>query len=305
MKQNTKKTILIVDDTKINLEILIELLDDAYDIVVSLSGKRALEIVQNTKIDLILLDILIPDIDGYEVCKVLKADPNTQSIPVIFITANTDEASIQTAYEVGGIDYITKPVKSLELLARVKTQLNMQALLQELEESHESMKLLASQDHMTKLYNRRYFSDVSQKIAELSLRNNKHLSIVMLDIDNFKNINDTYGHHIGDEVIITLADTLKKYSRQSDIVCRFGGEEFLILLPETDLEGSYVIAEKIRSSVAKIAFSVANEETLSFTISAGVSEFTKEQTNLEECINNADEALYEAKESGRNRVCKR
>ena len=305
MSHSTKKKILIVDDSKINIDILIELLDDKYELLVSLSGRRALEILNSEYVDLILLDILMPDMSGYDVCKVLKTQEKTKSTPVIFITANSDEESIDLAYESGGIDYVTKPFKALELLARIKTQLNMQDLFNDLEESHNQLKLLASQDHMTKLYNRRYFSEISTTILELAIRHQKPLSLMMIDIDKFKKINDTYGHHIGDIVIISLANTLKELSRKSDIVCRFGGEEFLILLPETDIVGADSIAEKIRKSVEETLVDIEEDQRLKYTISTGISEVKiKEETNLEETIQRADEALYKAKEGGRNRVCK-
>lgn len=301
--KNSKKTILIVDDTKINIDILIELLDDTYDVVVSLSAKRALEIVEELHVDLILLDILMPDINGYDVCRVLKTNEKTKNIPVIFITANTDEESIDLAYQVGGIDYITKPFKALELLARVKTQFNMQKLIEDIEESHKELQLLASQDHMTKLYNRRYFADVSVNILDLAKRNSKVFSLLMLDIDKFKKINDTYGHHVGDEVIIALANILKSSNRKSDIACRFGGEEFLILLPETNMDGALVIAEKIRKLVEDLSVEV-EDQTISFTVSIGVAEINLEHENdLEPLIQRADAGLYKAKEGGRNRVC--
>ncbi len=305
MITKTKKTILIVDDTKINIDILLELLGDTYDILVSLNGTRALEIIDENHVDIILLDILMPDINGYDVCRVLKSKEKTKHIPVIFITANTDEESIENAFEVGGIDYITKPFKALELLARLRTHLNMQELLKELEDSHKDLELLASQDHMTKLYNRRYFSEISMKILELAKRNKKDLSVLMLDIDKFKNVNDTYGHHVGDDVIIALANVLKNLSRNSDVACRFGGEEFLILLPETNLEGAYAIGEKIRKHVEDLVIKLENQETLKFTISAGVAQIDSEnELNLEKTIQRADDALYEAKEGGRNKVCK-
>jgi len=304
MKTNKKKTVLIVDDTKINIDILIELLDNRYDILVSLNGTRALELIDQNHIDIILLDILMPDINGYDLCRILKAQENTRNIPVIFITANSDEESIDTAFEVGGIDYITKPFKALELLARLKTHLNTQELLLDLEKSHKELELQASQDHMTKLYNRRYFSEISNKVMQLAVRNKKPLSILMLDIDKFKNINDTYGHPVGDEVIIALANTLRDISRLSDIACRFGGEEFLILLPETSAEGAMVIGEKIRKFVEDLVINTQDNISIKFTISIGIAEFDREnELNLEKSIQRADEALYDAKKGGRNRVC--
>jgi len=194
------KTILIVDDTVENLDILAELLVQ-YQVVDAISGEDALNILLNEQVDLILLDIIMPDMDGYEVCRRLKSNPDTKDIPIIFITAKTDEESIERAYEVGGADYVTKPSLPKELKARVKKELQIQDMMNEL-------RILASTDSMTKLYNRRYFSKISNHILDLARRERSDLSIIMLDIDKFKNINDTYGHKVGDEVIIALANKL-------------------------------------------------------------------------------------------------
>ena len=232
------ETILIVDDTVSNLDILSELLKD-YDVIESTNGHEALEIVNDEDVDLILLDIMMPDIDGHEVCQALKNNPKTEDIPIIFITAKTDEESIEKAYNVGGSDYITKPFKTKELLARVKRELKIQKLQNEL-------KLLASTDPMTQLYNRRHFTQLSNQTIDLAQRNNQNISLIILDIDKFKNINDTYGHQIGDEVIMSLSNILKQNSRKGDIVCRYGGEEFVIMLPNSNLDSAYRVAEDIR-----------------------------------------------------------
>jgi len=298
------KNILVVDDTEINIDILVELLSDNYDVLVALDGQSALDIIRDAKIDLILLDIMMPNMSGYEVCKILKKNEVTKNIPVIFITAKVDEDSIEKAYSIGGIDYVTKPFKPKELLARVKTQLDLQKLIQDLKESQDELKLLASTDSMTKLYNRRYFSTISEHILELAKRDNISTSLIMLDIDKFKNINDTYGHKVGDDVIISLAQKLKEWTRKSDIICRFGGEEFVILLPETNIDGALVISEKIRQIVEDEVINLEFGRELKFTVSIGVSEVKNEEdVNIEASIQRADEALYEAKQSGRNKVC--
>jgi len=166
------------------------------------------------------------------------------------------------------------------------------------------LKGLASEDPMTGLYNRRFFMTSSSNILELARRDMSDTSVIMLDIDKFKNVNDTYGHQVGDEVIIALSDILKKYTRQSDIICRFGGEEFIILLPETKIEGAVIIAEKLRSCIENNEIELSNNETLHFTSSFGVSEVDiKNDTNVDSPIKRADAALYEAKNGGRNRVC--
>ena len=291
-----EKTILIVDDTVENLDILAALLKE-YDIIDATSGEDALDILEeDDSIDLILLDIMMPEMDGFEVCQKIKQNPKTKDIPIIFITAKTDENSIEKAYDIGGADYVTKPFKPKELLARVKRELELQDLQTEL-------KLLASTDSMTKLYNRRYFTKTSKHILDLAKRENQDISLIMLDIDKFKTINDTYGHDVGDEVIISLANELISTQRSSDVVCRFGGEEFVILLPNTPIEGAVHTAENIRKNIENIILEINNKQ-ISFTVSIGVSSIKQDETNIEKALKRADEALYSAKENGRNKVCK-
>ena len=290
------KTILIVDDTVENLDILAELLEQ-YDVIDAISGEDALMILEDTKVDLILLDIMMPKMDGFEVCNKLKSNKTTKDIPVIFITAKTDEKSIEKAYEVGGTDYVTKPFKPRELLSRVKKELEYKAMVEEL-------KLLASTDPMTKLYNRRYFTKISEHTLDLSKREKQNLSVIMLDIDKFKNINDTYGHGVGDEVIINLANKLIDHQRKSDVVCRYGGEEFVILLPNTSLDGAKIVAEKIRQDIESLTMKFPLNGDLKFTVSLGISQVNIEsENNIELALKRADDALYTAKESGRNSVC--
>jgi len=298
------KNILVVDDTETNIDILIGLLGDTYEVLVALDGESALEIVQEENIDLVLLDIMMPDMDGYEVCERLKADESTKNIPIIFITAKTDEDSIEKAYDIGGVDYVSKPFKPKELLARVKSQLQIQKLIQDLEESQEELKVLASTDPMTKLYNRRYFSKVSENIFEVAKRDKDEISIIMLDIDKFKNVNDTYGHKIGDEVIIALSNKLQNIQRKSDVVCRYGGEEFIILLPKTSIDGAKIVAQNIRKDVESLIINLEENKELKFTVSLGVSSIDmQKETSIEASLKRADDALYDAKEGGRNKVC--
>jgi polar amino acid transport system substrate-binding protein len=166
------------------------------------------------------------------------------------------------------------------------------------------LKILVATDSMTKLYNRRYFEDSAEQFLQLAKRNNTDLSLIMLDVDNFKKVNDTYGHKVGDIVLIKLAEILQDLSRKSDIICRFGGEEFLILLPQTDLEGTKFMAEKIRAYIEEFALQLDTANQLKFTVSLGVSQVDIFQDkNIEDGIKRADDALYDAKNSGKNRVC--
>lgn len=176
-------------------------------------------------------------------------------------------------------------------------------LLETIDKKTKELQLLASVDPMTKLYNRRYLSDTSEYIMELSKRNKTPLSIIMIDIDFFKKINDKHGHKAGDAIIIEMASTLKSMIRASDIACRFGGEEFLVLLPETDLDAAIRVAQKIRKAVEHLVVAIGSEHKQSFTVSCGVSNVSvSKEKNIEPAINRADQALYEAKENGRNKV---
>ena len=296
-------TILIVDDTETNVDILVELLSERYEIVVALDGESALEILDDQTIDLMLLDIMMPKMDGYEVCKRVKQNPDTRDIPVIFITAKIDENSIEKAYDAGGIDYVTKPFKPKELFARIKTQLHLRALIRELEISKEALKRLSELDPMTNLCNRRYFTHMSKNVLALAKRDRSDLSIIMLDIDKFKRINDSYGHKVGDEVLIAFADILLKMIRKSDYACRFGGEEFVVMLPETPLEGAMEIAEKIRKKVEAFSLYTETHQKVMITVSLGVTIVdTLHDIYIESAIQRADDALYRAKKGGRNQV---
>jgi diguanylate cyclase (GGDEF)-like protein len=289
------ETILIVDDTKANIHILIELLGEKYDILISRCGADAIDMAKEEKPDLILLDIIMPQMDGFDVCRELKNSTETKDIPVIFLTAQSDEDSIEKAYDTGGIDYVTKPFRPKELIARVNRELELVRLQNEL-------KLLASTDPMTKLYNRRFFIQTSEHIVELAKRDKQEVALIMIDIDRFKTINDTYGHAIGDKVIVEFSKILKEVQRKSDIVCRFGGEEFVALLPKTDSDGAKIVAEKIREKTESTTLQLLNSE-LRFTVSLGISTIKIEsEISIESALQRADTALYRAKNSGRNRA---
>ncbi|MFA6137548.1 MAG: diguanylate cyclase [Sulfurimonas sp.] len=287
-----KRTILAVDDTETNIDILLNLLGDDYDITVALSGESALEIANTEPLDLILLDIMMPQMDGYEVCEILKANDKTKDIPVIFITAKTDEDSIEKAYEVGGIDYVTKPFKPRELTARVKTQLNLKFLIEDLE-------FIASYDQMTGIYNRRKFFELAEKRFEL---NADDMYVAMIDIDKFKLINDTYGHPTGDAVINKVTQTIGEHLDSESIFGRLGGEEFAIVCNNKSLDEITKKLELIRTAVSSFELCSDNNKNIKCTISTGYAKAKSETKNLDALLKEADIALYEAKGSGRNRI---
>ncbi len=292
MIQERKNTILIVDDTKVNVDILLNLLNNKYNIMVALDGKSALEIVETEVIDLVLLDIMMPGMSGYEVCQTLKSQSSTRDIPVIFITAKSDEESIEEGFKVGGIDYITKPFKFLELLARVKTQIRLKCLVDNLE-------YMASHDEMTGVYNRRKFFQEATKHFE-KLKNN--LYAIMIDIDKFKSVNDTYGHSVGDKVIKMMTKIVKKNMLEGSIFGRIGGEEFALLCYVSHEKEIIKNLEDIRLSIEKCEVKIDDGNIIKFTISGGMAKSSKNTNTLDLLLKKADRAMYEAKDSGRNKA---
>jgi diguanylate cyclase (GGDEF)-like protein len=285
-----KATILIVDDVKLNIQILTAILKDLYQIIIAVNGKQAIELVNNKPdIDLILLDIEMPVMGGFEACEHLKNDPKTEHIPIIFITANTDEEDEERGLELGAIDYITKPIRQSIVCARVKTHIT-------LKQQYDLLRSLAVKDQLTGLYNRHYLLDVACKKISQSVRHNYDLSLLLLDIDHFKHINDTYGHPMGDKILIAVAKTLLQQCRKEDAVIRFGGEEFIVVLEHSDKENSKVKAEQIRHAIELL-----QPENIKVTISIGLTQMQGDE-NIEKMISRADIALYKAKENGRNCV---
>lgn len=225
------------------------------------------------------------------------------SDPIIHLAHDTKDITKYKSDIKTNITEIDMLLENFSIMIDTVT-LNHDNLEKQVEERTKELKLLASIDPLTKLYNRRYFTEVSGNILDLTKRNKQSLSIVMIDIDKFKNVNDTYGHNLGDNVLVLVSKKLQETSRESDIICRWGGEEFVILLPDTNIEGAVVIAEIIRIEIEKMSILIYNNKELKFTVSIGVSQVKNEKDiNIETSINKADKALYEAKESGRNKVC--
>ena len=287
-------TILIVDDVQANITILERTLASVgYNISVAFNGQKALDLVPKLKPDLILLDIMMPGIDGYEVCRRLKQSDVSKYIPVIFITAKGDTESIVEGFDVGAVDFIMKPFKVKEVCARVHTHLTLSAALKKLIQDSET-------DPLTGLFNRRTFLKRIEEEAMRFRRYQKPFSILFGDIDFFKKINDTYGHAAGDAVLINISNILKTEKREIDQVARWGGEEFLILLPETDVAGAVQHGNKIREMISAKPFIYEGQE-INITMSFGVSIYNGD-TSIEKTIDLADQRLYRAKESGRNKV---
>ncbi|MGQ3684075.1 MAG: diguanylate cyclase [Candidatus Loosdrechtia sp.] len=294
------ETILIVDDVPANIKILGELLKKLYKVLVASNAQKAIQIARNELPDLILMDVMMPEMDGFTTCKILKARPETANIPVIFITALTETEDIVKGFESGGQDYITKPLNPPELFARIQTHLELKKSREDLQRYARELESLARTDYLTNLMNRRCMMERMQEEVVRCQRHGNRFSLAIADVDNFKKINDTYGHDCGDQVLKHFAFILKDSIRMTDISSRWGGEEFVLLFPETDIRGAKTVCEKIRGVVAGSSFCYGNQ-FITITATFGVSEF-KAGGTINAMIKSADEALCYGKTAGKNCV---
>ena len=297
--KDKKPTVLIVDDMTTNLLLLSDLLKEQYQIKVAKNGKKALEIVYSSnEIDIILLDIMMPDIDGYEVCKELKNNNQTKNIPIIFVTAKDNDADEEYGLNLGAIDYITKPFNKAIVKLRIRNHLDMKLKSDMLEE-------LSMYDGLTNIPNRRYFDERFESTYKEAKRESKTFSIIMIDIDFFKLYNDNYGHGKGDETLKKVAQILQKtLKRPTDLVARYGGEEFVVLLQESNQEDVEIVANNLLQAVRdlNIEHNYSSVEQI-ITVSIGVAyKNAKSDLGKVQLLVAADEALYNVKRNGRNSI---
>lgn len=326
--------IVVIDDNPANLRLLVELLSEqGYRVRPARDGTTAIEAIKASLPDLILLDILMPQLDGYEICQKLKADPQTQEIPIIFLSAFNDGLDKAKAFAIGGADYITKPFEIEEVLARIANQLSLRSLHQQLKWQNEKLRQeicirqeieqelrksqdaleqanlqlenLATTDSLTQIANRRQFDRCLEEEWFRLKREKLPLSLVFCDVDYFKQYNDSYGHLAGDRCLKVIARAIDfQVRRQGDLLARYGGEEFAVILPNTDCLGAIQVAESMRAIVQQMQITHARSRASNFvTISLGVSSIVPtEALSAQHLIATADTALYQAKEKGRNRV---
>lgn len=296
----TKAKILVVDDQPANVQILAESLQTEYDVRIANNGEKALQIVhKNEKPDLILLDVMMPDLDGFEVCRRLKSHEDTRQIPVIFITAKNNALDEELGLKIGAIDYISKPFSIPVVCARVANHILLKQRADLLYE-------LASIDPLNHLANRRQLDSMLDKEWRWAQRTDTELSVLMVDIDHFKLYNDHYGHGAGDECLKLVADTLRaSLVRPRDFVARYGGEEFIGILPSTSCEGAKTTAERLRIGVENLriphAYSSAGP-VLSISVGCATARPSLKELDARELIVRADTQLYQSKKNGRNRV---
>ena len=296
--QNSGK-ILVIDDDAIFTEKIGILFDQELSVISAETGEEGITIAQSELPDLILLDIRMPDMDGYETCRQLQANPATAAIPIIFLTVKNDSINEAMGLELGAIDYIAKPIVPRVIKARVKNHLTQKRQRDELEN-------LSVIDALTGIANRRRLEEYLETEWRRAARNKYAISLMMIDIDNFKSFNDTYGHQAGDDCLRHVANAIAASpQRPSDLVARYGGEEFCVVLPDTPKDPALDMAERVRESVENLAIvNSGSPEYDVVTVSVGVATATPpdEKIGYEGLIKIADEHLYHAKESGRNRA---
>lgn len=297
--------VLVVDDSAAIREQVVRtlrevgLFDQYYEAKDGLEGFKTLI---ESKADLVICDVDMPRMDGFKFLQLVESRPELLGVPIIMLTGMMDFNSKIRGLEQGASDYLTKPFDSGELVARVKVQLKIKSLQDELKRANELLKRLTNIDHLTNLFNRRYLAEILEGEFFRARRNKDCLSLVMVDIDYFKNVNDTYGHQNGDVVLAAVANLAQRQLRAYDSAARYGGEEFVLLIPGTPLDGAVMVAERLRQAVLEHGFPPPMED-LTVTISAGVATYPSPQIDsVDSLFRQADEALYRAKQNGRNRV---
>jgi diguanylate cyclase (GGDEF)-like protein len=294
--ENSPLTVLVIEDHPDQRDLLgIVLQREGYRVVTAGNGVEALEKLETENIQIALSDIMMPKMDGFELIKRIRSNPALKSIYLILITARIQEGDRVRGLDLGADDYITKPFSFSELLARVRVGSRVVQYQQHLEYQTQV-------DSLTGLFNRRAFEKKIQDEFERSKRYHNPLSLLILDIDNFKTINDTYGHHGGDAALVKISETFREKTRQSDFPSRYGGEEFVLVLPETDQESALQVAGKIHDAIRTCAFGTTTRP-FTLTVSIGVSSTSRRSyTDWREMLEDADKALYLAKNTGKDRV---
>ena len=295
-----KQTLMIVEDYKSNLEALNALFSSQYTVILKDNAKDAISYATEKNVDLILLDLDMPVMNGYEACRVLKSNPMTAEIPIIFVTASQSADEEEKGLLLGAVDYVVKPVNLSILRARVLNHMELVYYRKKLE-------VLSCIDGLTGTSNRRQLDIMLQQYCASTIRSGNCLSLLMIDIDDFKSYNDTYGHIEGDECLKLVAQTMMSVRRrETDIIGRYGGEEFAVILPETDAKGGLVIANEILNRIRKLNIEHTHSSAESIvTVSIGLATFIAEndspqEINFEDFIHQADLQMYKAKASGKN-----
>lgn len=299
-------SVLLVEDSATTSVLLSKYLGGAYELIHAKDGAEAWEVLcTNPRIELVITDINMPRLSGHELLIKIRQSENAhlQNMPVIVMTTTVATADRNLAFRNGANDFIAKPIDEMELQARVNVHHKLAQTIRELEASRRALAEQATTDPLTRLKNRRAFFENGAKHLSVARRYGTDFSIIAADLDYFKRINDSFGHQAGDEALIAVARILTQMTRTEDTVARVGGEEFAMLLPDTNRLGAAVLAERIRSAVESERFPVANQ-AIQLTLSIGVASYAAERVDtVDQLLNIADQRLYMAKRHGRNRIC--
>jgi two-component system cell cycle response regulator len=293
-------TVMVVDDSGVVRAWMGGMLEEqGYLVVEAADGREALDLCMSVPPDVILLDIEMPGLNGYQVLELLKAEAMLKDIPVVFVTSHSDQDDIIRGLLAGGHDFLSKPPKKAELMARVGAAMRVKQLQNELNLRNQQLDKTSRTDVLTGLFNRRHLVEQLTSCISTGSRRAEPVGVLLFDVDHFKHVNDTYGHSAGDTVLIELASRLSSELRAGDVAGRWGGEEFLVILPSTGLAGTVEAGERIRSVVAGQPF-LAGDHVISVTISGGGASGI--DIDDEALVHRADTGLYEAKDRGRNCV---
>ncbi len=292
-----QRVVLLVEDSKSQRALVASHLARlGYSVQESADGGEAIEQISEQQPEVVLLAWELPGRSGLEVLTSLQTKPETRDLPVLIVTAHSDPERIRAALDAGAVDFLRKPVEPIELDARIRSALRINDL-------QHTLRHLASKDPLTGLLNRRAFDEIFARELDRSRRYCHDVSICLVDIDHFKSFNDTYGHDVGDEVLVAISKAFKASVRASDFVARWGGEEFVLLLTETDGEGAHLMVDRLRKRVADSSL-LASRPDIKVTFSGGLVSVSGPHTSLDldAILKTADDALYRAKEAGRNRI---
>ena len=296
----------MAEDSLTSVAVISRDLRERYSLLHARDGEEAWQLLQSdTRIELVITDVQMPRVTGQQLLKLIRQseDVRIRSLPVIVMTTAEDDAEKHLAFLNGANDFLSKPVESLEMQARVNVHHRLARTIHELEVSKVALAEQATTDSLTRLKNRRMFYSQSEQNLATCRRHGHDMSVLLLDIDHFKKVNDTYGHHSGDEVLVRIAQLLSGIARHGDTVARFGGEEFAVLLPETNRLGAAVMAQRIRAVIEKEEIIVEGRQ-IPVTVSIGVATLAAEEVeSIDQLLNIADRRLYLAKNNGRNRIC--
>ncbi len=295
--------ILLVDDDQVQGKQINAKLLEHYKVDWIQESEKVLEAVQTGNYDMILMSTALSDIDGLRLASQIKSQEETRNVPLLVLVDEDDSRLMLKALEMGINDYMTMPVDKNEMTARVRTQIRRKRYQDALKSQYQRSVSMAVTDGLTGLYNRHFLNNHLENMVSQSVKNGKKLALMLMDMDHFKEVNDTYGHDAGDRVLKQLSELILSVSRSTDLSARFGGEEFVMLMPETDEQSALGAAERMRAIVESTPFVIgANGETIHRTISIGIANSHPDGDSAEALIKRADEAMYSAKRNGRNQV---